>query len=53
MAHISAQLERLLIFLFPSFVVLISWIALNQKSAQGTFKAIALGYIGVAFIVFS
>ncbi|KJF82563.1 DMT family transporter [Photobacterium angustum] len=52
MAHISAQLERLLIFLFPSFVVLISWLVLKQKPAQGTFKAIALGYIGVAFIVF-
>ena len=52
MAHISAQLERLLIFLFPSFVVLISWTVLKQKPAQGTFKAIALGYIGVAFIVF-
>lgn len=52
MAHISAQLERLLIFLFPSFVVLISWTVLKQKPAQATFKAIALGYIGIAYIVF-
>ncbi|MCG3863634.1 MULTISPECIES: DMT family transporter [unclassified Photobacterium] len=52
MAFISAQLERLLIFLFPSFVVLISWIVLKQKPEQGTFKAIGLGYTGVALIVF-
>lgn len=52
MAYISAQLERLLIFLFPSFVVLISWIVLKQTPVKGTFKAIFLGYIGVALIVF-
>ncbi|WP_305829289.1 DMT family transporter [Photobacterium leiognathi] len=52
MAYISAQLERLLIFLFPSFVVLISWIVLKQTPLKGTFKAIFLGYIGVALIVF-
>ncbi|WP_305837963.1 DMT family transporter [Photobacterium leiognathi] len=52
MAYISAQLERLLIFLFPSFVVLISWIVLKQPPVKGTFKAIFLGYIGVALIVF-
>ncbi len=28
LAYISAQLERLLIFLFPSFVVLLSWLCL-------------------------
>ncbi|WP_305371825.1 DMT family transporter [Photobacterium leiognathi] len=52
MAYISAQLERLLIFLFPSFVVLISWIVLKQTPVKGTFRAIFLGYIGVALIVF-
>ncbi|CCN71542.1 DMT family transporter [Vibrio nigripulchritudo] len=49
--HISAQLERLVIFLFPSFVVAISWIFMKEKPKPGTITAILLGYLGVAFIV--
>ncbi|WP_394210008.1 DMT family transporter [Enterovibrio calviensis] len=48
---ISAQLERLLIFLFPSFVVAISWIFLKETPRKGTFICILLGYLGVAMIV--
>ncbi|WP_028024203.1 DMT family transporter [Enterovibrio calviensis] len=48
---ISAQLERLLIFLFPSFVVAISWIFLKETPIKGTLLSIVLGYIGVALIV--
>ncbi|WP_407330635.1 DMT family transporter [Enterovibrio sp. 27052020O] len=48
---ISAQLERLLIYLFPSFVVAISWIFLKEKPAKGTLLSILLGYVGVTFIV--
>lgn len=49
--YISAQLERLLIFLFPSFVVFISWIVMKETPRKGTFASIALGYAGVAMIV--
>lgn len=49
--YISAQLERLLIFLFPSFVVLISWGVLKERPAKGTFTSIVLGYAGVSMIV--
>ncbi|USD67449.1 DMT family transporter [Vibrio sp. SCSIO 43136] len=49
--HISAQLERLLIFLFPSFVVLISWVFLKEKATKSTLLSIGLGYFGVALIV--
>ncbi|MGF1761839.1 DMT family transporter [Aliivibrio kagoshimensis] len=49
--YISAQLERLLIFLFPSFVVLISWIFLKQKPQKSTFISIFLGYLGIGLIV--
>ncbi len=49
---ISAQLERLLIFLFPSFVVVISWIVMKEAPRRGTFASIGLGYVGVAMIVF-
>ncbi|MEZ9233079.1 DMT family transporter [Vibrio amylolyticus] len=48
---ISAQLERLLIFMFPSFVVIISWVALKETPRKGTFASIGFGYIGVAMIV--
>ncbi|PKF50356.1 EamA family transporter, partial [Enterovibrio nigricans] len=34
--YISAQLERLLIFLFPSFVVMISWVFLKETPKKGT-----------------
>jgi drug/metabolite transporter (DMT)-like permease len=39
------------IFLFPSFVVAISWIFMKEKPKFGTITAILLGYLGVAFIV--
>ncbi|MCK6265865.1 DMT family transporter [Vibrio sp. ZSDE26] len=48
---ISAQLERLLIFMFPSFVVFISWGILKEAPRKGTLTSIALGYVGVAMIV--
>ncbi len=49
--YISAQLERLLIFLFPTFVVLISWFFMKEKPQKGTFVSVAVGYVGVALIV--
>nr|WP_083540828.1 DMT family transporter [Photobacterium sanguinicancri] len=49
--YVSAQLERLLIFLFPTFVVLISWVWLKQTPSSRTLKATGLGYIGVSCIV--
>lgn len=49
--YISAQLERLLIFLFPSFVVLISWFAFGQKPNRTVIGATLLGYGGIALII--
>jgi drug/metabolite transporter (DMT)-like permease len=51
LASISAQLERLLIFLYPTFVVLISAIVFKDRLKPGLIKAILIGYIGIAFIV--
>lgn len=48
---ISAQLERLLIFLFPTFVVLIGWYFQGQKPTKNTLIAILIGYLGIGFIV--
>ncbi|WP_120511199.1 DMT family transporter [Photobacterium salinisoli] len=48
---ISAQLERLLLFMYPSFVVLISMLVLKETPKTGTFLSILLGYLGIALIV--
>jgi len=52
LAHISAQLERLLIFLFPTFVVLISWGLYDHKPNRTVILSTLLGYAGIGFIVF-
>lgn len=51
LAFISAQLERLLIFLFPSFVVLISWIVHKQPPSKRVILATFVGYAGTALIL--
>ncbi|WP_234497339.1 DMT family transporter [Vibrio maritimus] len=50
--YISAQLERLLIFLFPSIVVILSWMFLGQKPTGNVLRAAVLGYLGIAAILF-
>ncbi|NRF62067.1 DMT family transporter [Vibrio coralliilyticus] len=47
---ISAQLERLLIFLFPTFVVLISWALYRQVPSRRVIVTTLLGYIGISLI---
>lgn len=49
--YISAQLERLLIFLFPTFVVLISWLIYGQRPNRNIIISASLGYLGIGFIV--
>ncbi|MGR5285161.1 DMT family transporter [Vibrio maritimus] len=51
LAYISAQLERLLIFLFPSFVVLLSWLCLGQRPTRNVVHAVVLGYLGIVAIL--
>lgn len=51
LAYISAQLERLLLFLFPTFVVLISWIFYRQRPSFHTLLAALVGYGGIMLIV--
>lgn len=51
LSYISAQLERLLIFLFPSFVVLISWVIYKQPPTRIIIAATFVGYLGTALIL--
>lgn len=48
---ITAQLERLLIFLFPTFVVLISWALYKQRPTKTVLLSALIGYLGISFIV--
>jgi drug/metabolite transporter (DMT)-like permease len=49
--YISAQLERLLLFLFPTFVVLIMWLTQAQVPNRNIIIAALVGYVGVGLIV--
>ncbi|MGL6261909.1 DMT family transporter [Vibrio sp. WXL210] len=49
--HISAQLERLIIFLYPSIVILLSWILYKQRPTKRVIIAVITGYLGVTAIV--
>ncbi|WP_076589145.1 DMT family transporter [Vibrio ostreicida] len=47
---ISAQLERLLLFLFPTFVVLITWVAFGKRPTLMTALATLMGYLGISVV---
>ena len=49
--YVSAGLERLILFLFPAFTVLISAIFLGRRIGRVEVMAMLLGYIGIAVAV--
>jgi drug/metabolite transporter (DMT)-like permease len=50
LAYISAALERLILFTYPTFVVLLSAIFLRQRITRGVAAALALSYLGMALV---
>ncbi|ATX82991.1 EamA domain-containing membrane protein RarD [Mariprofundus ferrinatatus] len=50
--YVSAGLERLILFIYPTFVVIISSIFFNKKIGKEATIALFLCYIGIAFAVF-
>lgn len=48
--YISASLERMVLYIYPTLVLLISAIAFKQKITRIQYIALALSYIGVAII---
>ncbi len=48
--YISASLERMVLYIYPTLVLLISAIAFKQKISKIQYIALALSYIGVAII---
>jgi len=49
--YVSAGLERLILFLFPAFTVLISAIFLGRRIGMAEVQALVLSYIGIAIAV--
>ena len=50
--YISAGLERLILFLYPSFAVLINAVAFHQRISRLQVGALALTYIGIGIAYF-
>lgn len=50
--YISAGLERLILFLYPSFSVVINAVAFRQKISRAQFWALALTYTGIGIAYF-
>ncbi len=49
--YISAGLERLILFLYPTFVVLLSAIFLKRRINRSEILALLLSYAGILFVV--
>ncbi|HEY4062271.1 MAG TPA: DMT family transporter [Puia sp.] len=50
--YISAGLERLILFLYPSFAVLINAVAFHQRISRLQYGALALTYTGIGIAYF-
>lgn len=51
--HISAQLERLVLFTYPIIVAILSWIIFREKITIKIFFSMILSYAGVGFLFFN
>lgn len=51
--HISAQLERLVLFTYPIIVAILSWVFFQEKITIKVFISMLLSYIGVALLFFN
>lgn len=51
--HISAQLERLILFTYPIMVAILSWIFFKEKITIKVFISMVLSYVGVGFLFFN
>lgn len=48
--YVSAQLERLILYIYPTMVALMSWLFLKDKITKRHVLALALAYAGVAIL---
>ena len=50
--YISAGVERLILFTYPTLVILLAWPLLKRKPGKIQLLALLLVYLGIAFVVF-
>lgn len=50
--YITAGLERLILFIYPTLVVLFSWLFLGKKITKSQYVALGLTYSGVLLVLF-
>jgi drug/metabolite transporter (DMT)-like permease len=50
--YISAGLERVILFIYPTLVVLFSWLFFKKKITKKAFLALLLTYVGIVTIAF-
>jgi drug/metabolite transporter (DMT)-like permease len=48
--YVSAQLERLILYIYPTMVALLAWMFLKEKITRGHVFALLLAYAGVAVL---
>jgi drug/metabolite transporter (DMT)-like permease len=48
--YVSASLERLILFLYPTMVLLISVLFLKRRASRREFAALAISYAGIALV---
>ena len=48
--HISAALERLILYLTPAEVLMLSWVLFGRRASARQWAAAALGYFGLALV---
>ncbi|MCK0157846.1 DMT family transporter [Cellulophaga sp. F20128] len=48
--YIKAGLERIILFVYPTIVVLLSWLVFRHKISKTQFRAILIAYFGILII---
>lgn len=51
--YIKAGLERIILFIYPTIVVLLSWVLFKNKISKTQFYAILITYLGIVVIFWS
>jgi drug/metabolite transporter (DMT)-like permease len=51
--HVSAQLERLILFTYPIMVALLSWVFFREKITLKILLSMIVSYLGVSFLFYS
>lgn len=49
--YVPVSLERLLLFLNPTFVLLIGWLAFGRRVSARQWSAMAISYVGIAIVL--